>query len=50
MSMKKAYYYLFNRITDLSLLLEDPEINEAITISLLLKEAQLESEEIFIND
>lgn len=48
MSKKKAYYYLFNRLTDLILLLQDPEINEAINIPLLLKEAQLESENIVI--
>lgn len=48
MSTKKAYYYLFNRLTDLILLLQDPEINEAINIPLLLKEAQLESENIVI--
>lgn len=50
MNIEKAYYRLFNRITDLCALIEDKREGETINIVRLLRSFQSECEKICISD
>lgn len=48
-NVERAYFHMFNRITDIINLLEDLDTNrEIVDVPLLLKQVQAEAEGVFI--
>lgn len=50
MNIEKAYYHIFNRISDLRELLEDQREGEVLNIPWMLRAIQSEAEDICISD
>lgn len=50
MNIEKAYYHIFNRISDLNNLLEDQRDGEVLNIPWILRAIQSEAEESCISD
>lgn len=48
MQYKKAYLHLFNRLTDLLLILENPQEGKTAGVAELLRHIQMESETMVI--